>query len=134
MQQKVDLRKRNRHIVVVPAKSGVRAAVGSTRGWDSQEEVELQASFCTGLWSRERRVNSNRRNRATLCSLSRLSGNDEKALKRRHEPEDGRNHGSVPDPVGVLRYAHLFAAGNYLECYCSIHQFSHRWGIRLFPA
>jgi hypothetical protein len=34
MQRKVDLRKRNRHIVVVPAKSGVRAAVGSTRGWD----------------------------------------------------------------------------------------------------
>src|SRR5215469_12658939 len=29
---------------------------------------------------------------------------------------------------------HRFAAGDHLECYCSVHQLSHGGGIRLFPA
>jgi hypothetical protein len=57
-----------------------------------------------------------------------------KEIERGHESPDVRNYGRVSDPVGVLRPAHRFAAGHYLECYCSVHQFSHRWGVRLFPA
>ena len=45
-----------------------------------------------------------------------------KEIERGHESPDVRNYGRVSDPVGVLRPAHRFAAGHYLECYCSIHQ------------
>jgi hypothetical protein len=35
--------------------------------------------------------------------------------------------GAFSDLVDLLRPAHCFATRDHLECYCSIHQFSHAY-------
>jgi hypothetical protein len=57
---------------------------------------------CGGFWN-------------DLCRSAGLDRNVPASVKRRHEPQDGGNHGRLPDSMGVLRSVDTVATGDPME-------------------
>jgi hypothetical protein len=49
-----------------------------------------------------------------------------------NKPEDGGDHGCLPDIVGLLRTSDFVAADNCMECDWNLYQFVERRRVRLF--
>ena len=58
----------------------------------------------------------------------------EAAVQRRHEPQDGRDLGNLPDSLGSLWYDDRVDEHRYVECDRGSYQLPHRFGVSVFSS
>src|SRR5215470_6091123 len=67
-----------------------------------------------------------------LCCHAGPDCNAQAPIERRHESENGGDHGSVSDSLGLLRFIDSFTASGAMERHRSFGQFAERRCIPLF--